>query len=373
MEDRKINYTNRQMLYFLNNIPNIGNRSILKLSKNIDSLEKILSIKNEELIQFIGADKIESIRQNQNKIDKILLGLEELEERDIKFICYFEDEYPEKLTYIENKPVCLYVLGELNRNMFSRPTVAIVGSRASSSYGKEMAKFISSNLSKNGIDIVSGMAYGIDAISHREAMRNFARTYAVLGCGINICYPKENIDIYEEIKETKKGAIISEFPLFMKPLTCNFPMRNRIIAGLADLIIVVEARIKSGSLITASHALEQGKEVYAVPGRLTDSFSRGCNKLIFDGASILTSIEDIIESLGLERDKKLPFIEKNYNTLANNDKMVYSCLDLTPKHLENIIEKTGLEYSEVISIVLDLEMRGYIKQISGNYYIKSCD
>ena len=159
----------------------------------------------------------------------------------------------------------------------------------------------------------------------------------------------------------------------MEPRSYNFPMRNRIISALSDLVIVIEAKLKSGSLITATCALEQGKEVYALPGRFTDAFSKGCNRLILDGAGIITSIDDIIESLGLIREKSLPLIEKNYNTLANNEKIVYSCLDFTPKHLEYIIEKTGLTYSEVISIILELEMRGFIKQISGNYYAKSCD
>ena len=157
------------------------------------------------------------------------------------------------------------------------------------------------------------------------------------------------------------------------PLASNFPGRNRIISALSDIVIVVEARVKSGSLITASCALEQGKEVYAVPGRLCDTLSQGCNRLIADGAGILTSIDDIIESLGLLRDKKLPLSEKNHNTLANNEKMVYSCLDLTPKYLEDIIQETELDYAQVIGILLDLELRGFVKQVSGNYYVKSCD
>ena len=375
MEESKRNYTDRQMIYFLNNIEGIGNRNILKIYDKIRPLEKILYMKNEEILDVVNIApfRLEDIREQQGKMEKMLEDMDKLKDRNIKFITFLDEDYPDKLLYIDNKPVCLYVIGEIDKYMFNAPTVAIVGSRATSNYGREMTRYIASSLANSGIDIVSGMAYGVDSLAHEEALKEGVRTYAVLGCGINICYPKENMHIYEAIKNTKRGAIISEFPLSMEPRSYNFPMRNRIISALSDLVIVIEAKLKSGSLITATCALEQGKEVYALPGRFTDAFSKGCNRLILDGAGIITSIDDIIESLGLIREKSLPLIEKNYNTLANNEKIVYSCLDFTPKHLEYIIEKTGLTYSEVISIILELEMRGFIKQISGNYYAKSCD
>lgn len=376
MSDSAIKYfTDRQMLYFLSSLPEVGNKTIFKIYENIKPLENLLFLSGENIkgLSRISDKAVYIIKQNSAKAEEVIKGLEALEKRDIGFCCFFEEEYPHKLQEIEDKPASLYFVGDLSNEALKRPSVAIVGSRANSNYGKEMARFISGELTKRGVDIVSGMAYGVDAYAHRTALKNGGRTYAVLGCGINICYPRENIDIFEQIRESRAGAVLSEFPLQTPPLAANFPGRNRIISALSDIVIVVEARVKSGSLITASCALEQGKEVYAVPGRLCDTLSQGCNRLIADGAGILTSIDDIIESLGLLRDKKIPLSEKNHNTLANNEKMVYSCLDLTPKYLEDIIQETELDYAQVIGILLDLELRGFVKQVSGNYYVKSCD
>ncbi len=367
-------YTDKELIYFLINIKNIGNRSILKIYENINPISKIFYMKEDEIatISKISLRQAYEIKYNLKNINIILAQMYELKKRNIELVYFFDKNYPIRLKNIDNKPVCLYTMGDINKLMYNNASVAIVGARCTSEYGKEMASYISKELAKLNIDIVSGMAYGIDAIAHKAALENGTNTYAILGCGINICYPRENIDIYEKIINSKNGAVISEFPLDTSPLRANFPLRNRIISGLADLVIIIEAKHKSGSLITANFALEQGREVYALPGRITDRLSEGCNKLISDGAGIITCIDDIVESLGLKRNKKLPILGKKYNMLANNEKMVYSCLDLSPKHLEYVIEKTGLDYSQVIGIILDLELKGFIKQVSGNYYIKIC-
>lgn len=359
------------MFYFLATVDGIANRTMQRIYETISPIEKIFSLKDIDLQKKVGLniEQIKKIREAGSKISYIMNEYEKLSERDIEFTCVFDENYPEKLLKIKNRPMCLYSRGSFKD--INKKSVAIVGARDMTNYGKEMTSYLVSNLAKENINIISGMAIGIDSVAHREAIKSNVNTYAVLGNGVNICYPTYNMDIYEHIKNSKRGAIISEFPLGKKPLAYNFPLRNRIISGLADIIVIVEARIKSGSLITASMAAEQGKEVFAVPGRLSDPLSIGCNRLIMDGAGIVTCVDDLLESLSLKCDNELKFIDKNNIKLANKEKIVYSCLDLSPKYLEDIVNETNIDYSEIISIILDLELRGMIKQVSGNYYVKS--
>ena len=189
--------------------------------------------------------------------------------------------YPEKLKVLESPPAGLYVLGKLPDP--DRKTAAIVGARSCSVYGRRQARFFARALSARGIQIVSGLASGIDRAAHEGALEGGTQTFAVLGCGADVCYPRENFGIYRQIAQGG-GGILSEFEPGSRPLGWHFPRRNRIISGLADLVLVVEARARSGALITADCALEQGKTVYAVPGRLEDPLSEGCNRLIFQGA-----------------------------------------------------------------------------------------
>ncbi len=201
--------------------------------------------------------------------------------------------YPERLKNISGAPKKLYVLGSLPEE--GRLSVAVIGARDCSEYGKYVAKELGTALGGSGISVISGMARGIDGISQEAALDAGGSSYAVLGCGVDICYPEANRQLYERLKSG--GGIISEYPPGAPALACHFPPRNRIVSGLADVVVVIEARIKSGTLITVDMALEQGREVYVVPGRLTDRLSDGCNRLIKQGAGILLSPEDFVREL----------------------------------------------------------------------------
>lgn len=363
------------VLHFLSYVPNVGAVSAGRLYETITPLNLIYTLKKEELmlISGIGRAAAEAVKRMSLKKESIFEEYMSLEKAGVKFITVENKAYPKRLLNLYDKPMWLYLKGEFPAD--EEHSVAIVGSRAATNYGKGLAELLSNSLAKRNINIISGMALGIDEYAHRGALKHKgAKTYAVLGCGINVCYPKENFDIYSQIAEGR-GGIISEYTPKSNALKHNFPVRNRIISGLSDIIIVAEAREKSGSMITVKHALNQGKEVYALPGRITDPMSRGCNRLISEGAGVVLSVDSILESLGLIKDKTLIISEKNINSLAKNEKKVYSCFDLEPKYLEDVIKESRLPPSEVISIVLDLELRGYLIQISGNYYgrnISSC-
>lgn len=211
------------------------------------------------------------------------------------------------------------------------------------------------------------MALGIDGAAHRAAMKAGGKTVAVLGSGINVPYPRENYDIYHDIRNGG-GVVLSECGLDIRPDAFRFPYRNRIISGLSSGVLIVEAREKSGSLITADQALEQGREVYAVPGRITDSGSRGCNRLIRMGAVCVTQVEDILDEMGINRAESKAF---NKNLLAPAEKKVYSCVRLESRHIDDICFETGISVSEVTQILYELEQKRLIKQLVRNYYVRA--
>ena len=255
--------------------------------------------------------------------------------------------------------------GELPKDEI--PSVAVIGARGCTSYGMQVAGLLGRELGGAGIQIVSGLALGIDGAGHQGALDAGGKTFGILGSGVDVCYPKGHWRLYEQMQ--RQGGVISEFPLGMTPYASHFPMRNRLISGLSDVIIVVEAREKSGSLITVELGLEQGKEVYAVPGQITDALSSGCNQLIRQGAGILTSPEDILDYFQI--GKKLRLREKNENGLAKNEKMVYSCLDFHPKYIDRVVEESGLPLGEVMTLLLELEEKGVIQQPVNHYYVKT--
>lgn len=287
-----------------------------------------------------------------------------LRDRDIKMVCVGERDYPEKLIPYGDKPEVLFYKGRLPDK--DKPIVAMVGARACSNHGRTMAKKIAGELAYNNVQIISGMARGIDTYSQLGAVEAGGATFAVLGCGVDICYPTENIELYENIIKT--GGIISEYPPGDKPLAWHFPMRNRIISGLSDKVVVVEAKEKSGSLITVEWALEQGKDVMAVPGRVDDKLSEGCNRLIRSGAGLVRNAKDVLEELKYEvfnKEKENAIKEK---ILEKDFLLLYSELGLQPKSIDELMEKTGIEYGILADMLLQLQLRGLVEQPSDNYY-----
>ena len=293
--------------------------------------------------------------------------MEEKPEERIRQISSKSAEYPQKLNNYPKMPEILFAKGNLPDA--KKPTAAIVGARACSPYGRIQAFRYAKILSSAGVQIISGMAYGIDAEAHKGALEGGTPTYAVLAGGVDICYPSGNRPLYDRILR-ENGGILSEQPPGMRARNYFFPARNRIISGLADLVLIVEAREKSGSLITAQWALDQGKIVYAVPGPVNEALSMGCHKLIYDGAGIAYSPEILLRELGLNCENKVKSPEKNDLGLASDLKLVYSCLDLRPKSTDFLIQKTGLPPEKIGSLLLELKLSGLVWEIGRHYYIK---
>ena len=293
--------------------------------------------------------------------------MEEKPEEKILRISSKSAEYPEKLNNYPKMPEILFVKGRLPDR--KKPSIAIVGARACSTYGRIQAFRYAKVLSSAGVQIISGMAYGIDAEAHKGALEGGTATYAVLAGGVDICYPAGNKALYERILR-EGGGIISEQPPGMRARNYFFPARNRIISGLADMVLIVEAREKSGSLITAQWALDQGKTVYAIPGPVNEELSIGCHKLIYDGAGIAYSPEILLRELGMNYENKVKSDSKNDLGLASDLKLVFSCLDLGPKSMDFLIQKTGLPPRQIGSLLLELKLSGLIREIGRHYYIK---
>ncbi len=364
---------NNEFCLWLTEIKGIGIKKRKKLLEYFKEPYDILScnIKEFENIEGISRKDIESIaiaRKKEYIESNVIKQLEQLEGGNIRYVNYYSEEYPDRLRNIYDYPMGLYVRGRLPDN--KTPVVAIVGARNCSEYGKMVAKKFSQELASAGVSVISGMARGIDSAAHCGALSAGGKSFGVLGCGIDRCYPLENINIFTEC--IKQGGIISEYGVGVKPLAGNFPMRNRIISGLSDLVLVVEAKEKSGSLITADMALEQGRSVMAVPGRIVDKCSEGCNKLIAGGAITALSTMDVIDEL-----ENCGFSFKNNTNekkeiknifLETCEKIVYDRLCLIPKNISKIMEETRMEYQKVVKILIKLELMDYAVETAKGYY-----
>ncbi len=287
-----------------------------------------------------------------------------------------EPEYPQTLLQIYDPPVLLYVRGD--PQVLGFPSLSIVGTRKPTIYGTQMAQRLGRELAARGLVIVSGLARGIDAIAHHGAMDAHGRAIGVLGTGIDVCYPKENKKLYEKVLE--RGAIISEFPLRTHPAPENFPVRNRIVAGLPLGVIVVEGAQYSGSLITARLAMEFGREVFGVPGNVTQPVSFAPNQLIKQGAKLVTGAEDVIEELPTPVRAALLQVEQpeaeQRNLLAaaslnGSEKKLYEILTADdPIPIDDIVERSGLNSSDVLATLFNLEMQGIVRQLPGKQFCK---
>ncbi len=302
--------------------------------------------------------------------------------KGIRVIDTQDSAYPARLLDIPDRPALLYMIGG---NAYepregagqNRPTVAVVGSRVCSEYGRMIAGRIGRLCAMLGIELISGMAVGIDGIAQRAALEAGGDSTAVLGSGVDICYPRENEELYVNLKQ--KGRIISEYVPGMLPKPGNFPLRNRIISGLADALIVVEAKEKSGTMISVDMALEQGRDVYIIPGRLSDPLSVGCNRLISQGAEIIWNLTDTLEGIaGKKRQETLRGLaEEGQNAGPDPESpeaSVYSVLDFYPRTLQSIYEEasklSGVSFECVQTCLLELEMSGAVAQEGGRYFIR---
>lgn len=285
-----------------------------------------------------------------------------------RYISRLDSEYPQRLQNIPDPPSGIYVSGVLPPNNVK--TVAIVGSRACSEYGKCMAKEFALELAKAGVVIVSGLARGIDGIAQEAAVRSGGISVGVLGCGIDVVYPASNARVYDLV--CQKGGIISEYPPGRPAIAGQFPARNRIISGLADAVLVVEAKRRSGTSITVNRALEQGKDVYAIPGRIYDECSRGCNELIASGAYIALSPDVILDGLGIKTkaEEKADIDNAVISSLTEDEVKVLKCLEYQPVDVESLFEKTKLPLQDLYVILLNLQLKGLCKEVATNQYCR---
>lgn len=373
MEDSRIEKERRAAVW-ISMMPLIGSATAAKLREYAGSLAGVPELTDEELESsgiFKRSPKtLERWKKNRVTGEELSRTLNRMKLHGIRIVTAEEPEFPQRLLTLPDPPAWLFVRGKFpDENI---PCAAVIGARSCSSYGEREAAAVGAFLAKNGIQVVSGMAVGIDGICQRAVLGNGGTTFAVLGSGVNVCYPRENTYLYNQIPE--HGGLISEYPIDAKPETWHFPVRNRLISGLADLVLVVEARKRSGSLITADLALDQGKEVYAFPGYRTSPLSEGTNRLIRVGAGIVTSFQDILDVLGLKGtnpENSAQLRENQAARLANPEKMVYSAIDLRPKSVDDLIRITGFSQSECLHAVFRLEQLGLICQSSNQYYVRT--
>ncbi len=352
--------------FWLCNIERIGIKKMEALISYYGSPYNVFMDKNIDQRMIEGITKAELLNiKNSKDLIKIKESYAKLKSKDVYFVTKDDYLYPEKLRHIYNSPYGLYVKGKLPEK--DDIVIAVVGARNCSDYGREVARYLTYELSKMGIQIISGLALGIDGYAHEGVIKAGGITYGVLGCGIDICYPKENLTYYMDMQ--RKGGIISEYGLGVSPKPGFFPMRNRIISGMSDGILVIEAKEKSGSLITVDIGLDQGKTIYAVPGRVSDELSFGCNNLIKMGAKLVTSPKDIIEDFSVNYVNTQKDNEKIDNLLETNEKIVYASLSLQGKHINEIACETNISIIELTNILINLEIKNYIKEIRNNYYV----
>ena len=390
-------------LIHLNLIQGVGSKTVPFLIEILGSAEAVINATAQELDRIDGLTP--SIRKSL--VDKKLGSslereLKLIEEYECKVITLYEEEYPPLLKEVDSPPLLLYVRGELiPEDAFS---IALVGSREAKDYGRRVSYQLAYQLAQRGITITSGFAKGIDTCAHRGALEANGRTLAVMGNGLSLTYPSGNSEMEKKIIES--GALISEFPMGMKPRSENFPRRNRIISGLTLGTVVVEASNRSGALITARLASEQGREVFAVPGEIFSELSTGTHKLIDNGAKLISTVDDLLEALPQHLINQIPTTSPNLRTennqeialssikksgeneknttnekklstpsipppdLTDDEKSVFNAIEVPSSHIDTIVRTTQLPINQVSSVLLMLELKGIIQQLPGKQFTK---
>jgi DNA processing protein len=291
--------------------------------------------------------------------------MERLEAAGARALTRDSEDYPERLREVADSPPVLYLLGDLVQS--DGWAVAVVGTRRATHYGREVTARLASELAQAGITVISGLARGIDTEAHRAALEGGGRTIAVLGSGVNVIYPPENRGLAERIISEERGAIVSEFPLGAQPEAVNFPARNRIISGLSLGVLVVEAGERSGALITVTFALEQGRDVFAVPGPITSRMSDGPNRLLKQGAKCVTEVRDILEELHIEMVTE--HVEAARSLPADpTERMLLGFLQESTQHIDDLTNRSGLPASTISAVLTMMELKGMVRHLGGMQY-----
>ena len=369
-ELRDFELEERDFWLWLTRIPGIGKVKIKALLAFEASPKRLFHMDDDLLDSVLSrppfaACDLESFRESRN-IVPLKQYVQRLRKLEIGYVTMEDANFPIGLYGLYEPVFLLYFRGKLPTSAIN---IAMVGSRRSTAYGRKVAEVFSRDLAEAGVNIISGLATGIDGHAHRGALLAGGFTTAVLGCGINICYPKDHVMLMEEIAKT--GCIISEYGLDVPPKAGFFPMRNRLISGLSDGVLLVEAKEKSGSLITVDYALDQGKDIFAVPGDVLGASNKGSNNVIRAGGKPVFDVSDLLEEYGLSREIKGDNRDELEKTLEVTEKIVYSCISLSPIYIEEIGQQTQLSIRELQYILTKLEIKGAIHQLPNRYYMRS--
>lgn len=377
---------NREVMFFLHSLQGIGKKTVGNLMEYFGNVQAVYHAPESELTKLLKPAQCRLFldgREKKNPKQEMM----ELEKKGIRYYSVFDKEYPKRLLKTADIPMGLFVKGSLPEEDVL--TVSVVGTRKHSYYGEKQTKEFCKMIADMGVPVISGMARGIDGIAQKTAIANGSKTYAVLGCGVDICYPEEHIRLYEQIPQC--GGIISEYFPGTQPAAGLFPLRNRIISALGDILLVMEAREKSGTLITVDMALEQGKEIWVLPGRVDDALSVGCNRLIAQGAYILPTVKEFKEelmdlSVKYNRRSLKEFVPGKSNSepdteqgkkLSLLEKAVVAVLDYKPLSLTSIYESLDAEsrkqypIAQVSVTLIQLCMKNLAKQAGAGYYTRS--
>lgn len=353
----------------LNLLPDIGPVLSRRLLSAFGSPDNIFRMSLKELRQIQGVGENRALRIAKfNGWERVKKEIDLAAKNDINIVTPADKAYPEGLKRIHNAPLVLYIKGKMEKS--DKYAVAMVGSRNSTIYGRQVAEQMGLKIASSGLTVVSGLARGIDTASHIAALKAGGRTIAVMGSGLDVPYPATNRGLINKIASS--GCVISEFPFGTQPLRENFPRRNRIISALSMGVVVVEATLDSGSLITVMYALEQGKDVFAVPGNITSRNSRGTNDLIKNGAKLVESADEVINELRPQLKGALMedvlAAENEPAELTDDERSVFRCLNVEPKHIDTIIREKKINTGKALSILLSLELKGVISQSEGKHF-----
>ena len=362
--------TAKEAYIVLNMLDEVGPVRVRRLLDAFGEPQAILQAGKAELMQVegVGEEVSRSILNWREQAD-LDAELARIEKGGVRVVTRDETDYPKHLREIYDPPLVLYVKGSLSEK--DAVSIAIVGSRRTSLYGQEMARKLAYQLARVGVTVVSGLARGIDTQAHKGALQAKGRTVAVLGCGIDVVYPSENKKLAEEIVE-KGGALVTEFPFGVQPDRQTFPMRNRIVSGWSLGVVVVEANLKSGALITAGFAGEQGRHVFAVPGRADSPLSKGAKKLIKDGAKLTEDVEDILGEFEylLPKTKEEKAVESDVLSLSEHETKVLEAIGEDEIVMDEIIQRSGLTSACVSATLLALEMKRIVRQLPGKVFAR---
>lgn len=361
-------FSEKDYIMWLNAIPNINCEIKYNLIDYFGSASELYNSEFDDMIssKIVNENGAKLIAGWKNKFN-IENELNKLYRSDIKFITYNDHIFPRQLTQMQNPPIGFYIWGDMPDDIY--PMVSIVGTRRASEYGCIVAHKLAKELSESGVTIVSGMAYGIDSEAHKSCIEAGGKTIAVLGTGADVCYPSGNRSLRDNI--IKNGCVISEYPLGTRATKYTFPHRNRIIACISSTVVVIEGEHKSGTLITAGHALDNGRNVMAVPGNITSRLSEAPNRLIADGCLPVLDTQDILDTLNIKMSKKDIVKFKEMPDVSDEEKIILDLIDYEPVTIDELCIKSDFNIEFVNGILMLLELKGCIMKLSGQKYVRT--